>query len=322
MGERPHVGNVEIVCVNVQRRIGHALVRRMALHHRVPEANLLEGRSRPHRLALFPRYEPHHVRTADRLLVRSLRGWLPGRQPLEIVERKGLGHPDTLCDAISERICARLCRYYRDRFGVILHHNVDKVLLCGGASRPAFRGGEITVPMELYLAGRAARTWRGEEIPVDDIAVEACQDVLRETLPSVDASRHVRIVPRIRHGSVDLVQLFARGGGVALANDTSCGAGFAPATDLERIVLGVEQRLNSSEIHGAHPGVGSDIKVMGVRHDRRVWLTVGCAILGRHVPSLSDYVALKHALHALAVEAANEVSALEVDATINAADDL
>jgi S-adenosylmethionine synthetase len=43
--------------------------------------------------------------------------------PVEIVERKGLGHPDTICDALAESLSRALCREYRTRFGAILHHN-------------------------------------------------------------------------------------------------------------------------------------------------------------------------------------------------------
>lgn len=78
----------------------------------------------------------------------------------KIVERKGLGHPDTLCDAIAESVSLRLSRHYLDRFGMILHHNVDTVLLCGGASRVAFGGGELLEPMEIHLAGGATEEWR------------------------------------------------------------------------------------------------------------------------------------------------------------------
>jgi S-adenosylmethionine synthetase len=93
------------------------------------------------------------------IVTRTSSDW-PEDAPVEIVERKGLGHPDTLCDAIAERVCTVLCRAYRERFGLILHHNVDKVLLCGGASRPRFDGGEICEPIEIYLGGRATTEWR------------------------------------------------------------------------------------------------------------------------------------------------------------------
>jgi S-adenosylmethionine synthetase len=259
---------------------------------------------------------------SQNLILRPLRGWDPGPRPVEVVERKGLGHPDTLCDAISERISAGLCHEYQRRFEMTLHHNVDKVLLCGGASRAAFGGGDIVEPLEFYLAGRATRAWRGERVEVDEIAVEACKEVLRETLPELDLQRHVRIVPRIREGSTDLRRLFERGSGIALANDTSCGVGFAPATDLERVVLRVEHCLNSSETHRSYPAVGSDIKIMGVRRDNRITLTVGCAMIGRHLRDVDEYAGLKQTLCALATNAAGEVTMLDVEAHLNVADDL
>ncbi len=98
---------------------------------------------------------------------------LPSTASIEMVERKGTGHPDTLCDALAETISAALCRYYLDHFGLILHHNVDKALLLGGASKPAFNGGEVLAPIELFLAGRATSEFMGKKIPVDEIAVEA-----------------------------------------------------------------------------------------------------------------------------------------------------
>src|SRR5450756_525052 len=74
---------------------------------------------------------------------------------VEVVERKGLGHPDSICDALAETLSRSLCLEYRDRFGKVLHHNVDKALLSGGRAAPAFGGGSVLAPMNIYLAGRA-----------------------------------------------------------------------------------------------------------------------------------------------------------------------
>jgi S-adenosylmethionine synthetase len=246
----------------------------------------------------------------------------PELQDVEIVERKGLGHPDTVCDAIAERISVRLSRHYLERFEMILHHNVDKILLCGGASRPSFGGGQVTEPIEIYLAGRATAEWRGTKVPVHEIAVAACREVLGQRLPELDLERQVRIFPRIRPGSTDLTRLFTRGRRVPLANDTSCGAGFAPLSDLERVVLEVERPLNSAAAKREHPAIGSDIKVMGVRRTDRIRLTVGCAFVGRHLASLDEYAREKEAARALVLKAARELTQREVEATLNAADDL
>lgn len=245
----------------------------------------------------------------------------PGEADIEVVERKGLGHPDTICDAVAEHVSRSLSRYYLAQFGVILHHNVDKVLLCGGSARAAFGGGEVLEPIEIYLAGRATNTFGGARIPVDDIAVEACRQWLKQHLHTLDSERHVRIIPRLRPGSADLTALFARQGDSPHSNDTSCGVGFAPHTQLEKAVLEVERVLNAAETKRAHPAIGEDIKIMGVRRGRRIELTLGCAFIGRHIPDAVAYEHCKETVRTIAVEVAEGASTLEVEVIVNSADD-
>jgi S-adenosylmethionine synthetase len=156
--------------------------------------------------------------------------------PLEIVEHKGIGHPDTICDALAEEFSRGLSRFYLDKFGEILHHNVDKALLCGGAARPAFGGGELLEPIEIHLAGRAVRELKGVRVPVEEIAIEGSRAWIREHLSHLDADAHVRIVPHVRPASVDLASLFRSGQErrTPLANDTSFGVGYSPLDALER----------------------------------------------------------------------------------------
>ena len=46
----------------------------------------------------------------------------------EIVERKGIGHPDSVCDASADACSRALCKYYFKHFGRYYHHNVDKAV--------------------------------------------------------------------------------------------------------------------------------------------------------------------------------------------------
>jgi S-adenosylmethionine synthetase len=95
-------------------------------------------------------------------------GRIPAVAPdaeVEIVERKGLGHPDTICDAMAEEVSLALSKFFRERFGVVLHHNVDKILLRGGEARPAFGGGRVTRPIDIYLAGRAPKDVDTRDLP-------------------------------------------------------------------------------------------------------------------------------------------------------------
>jgi len=234
----------------------------------------------------------------------------PHSLPLEIVERKGLGHPDTICDAVAEAFSRALSRFYQERFGRILHHNVDKALLCGGVARPAFGGGELLQPIEIHLAGRATCDHRGVRIPVEDIAVENARRWLRENLSHLDADGHVRIVPHIRPTSPDLADLFDRpqSFGAALANDTSFGVGFAPLDTLESAVLAVASDLNAPETRAAHPYIGEDIKVMGARLGSEIELTIACAMVGCHVAGLDDYRAWKREIRSRALAVAQSIA--------------
>ncbi|HUL94150.1 MAG TPA: methionine adenosyltransferase [Burkholderiales bacterium] len=246
----------------------------------------------------------------------------PGAAPHEIVERKGRGHPDSLCDALAENLSIGLSRFYLERFGEILHHNVDKALLLGGAARPAFGGGELVEPIEIILAGRATRRFRGVAVPVDELAMELSREWLARHLRNIDPARDVRIVPRIRETSPDLAELFLRGGEgrVPLANDTSFGVGFAPLDRLERAVLEVERVLGAPETRTACPEIGDDVKVMGLRSGERLELTVACAFVGRHVRDLADYFAKKERLRSLAASAVRTALGGDIEVEVNAAD--
>ncbi|GAY26699.1 hypothetical protein ATG_19030, partial [Desulfurococcaceae archaeon AG1] len=59
---------------------------------------------------------------------------------VELVERKGVGHPDYIADAASEASSIAFSLFYRKEFGYILHHNLDKTLVVGGQSSPRFGG--------------------------------------------------------------------------------------------------------------------------------------------------------------------------------------
>jgi S-adenosylmethionine synthetase len=247
----------------------------------------------------------------------------PAAAPFELAERKGLGHPDTLCDALAESLSRALCRFYLERFGLVLHHNVDKALLAGGAARAAFGGGEVLEPIEIFIAGRATREAKGIRVPVDEIAVESSRAWLREHLRTLDPERQVRLHTLIRPSSADLVALFERqrATGVAAANDTSFGVGFAPLDALERAVLAAEHRLAAPATRDACPWIGEDVKVMGARRGAAIRLTVACAIVGRHVADLADYFAKKARIRTLALEAAREAAATgAVEVDVNTAD--
>lgn len=112
-----------------------------------------------------------------------------GEQRVEIVERKGLGHPDSICDAVMEEISKAINGEYHRRFGRILHNNIDKGLLVAGRVRRRFGGGRVLRPMELIVGDRASFRVGKIRIPIREIAAETAREWLRKHLRHMDAER-------------------------------------------------------------------------------------------------------------------------------------
>src|SRR2546427_10489859 len=119
------------------------------------------------------------------LIVSELRQTPVGEQELEIVERKGLGHPDHICDAVMNEVSISLSREYIKRYGIVMHHNIDKALLAAGALRRNFRGGGGKRPKPTALWGRATHRGDGAPVPLNEIAVSIAKKWLSKKLPLV-----------------------------------------------------------------------------------------------------------------------------------------
>ena len=222
-----------------------------------------------------------------KVIIEELRRPLLEQQRIELVERKGKGHPDTICDAIAEAISGALCREYLAVFGRVLHHNIDKGMLVAGRSEPRLGGGRMLEPMRLVVGDRATAEYRGKRFDVGGIAEASAKNWLRANLRYVDPKQHLIFQNELREGSPELTDIFERG--IIGANDTSAAVGYAPLTETECLVLAAEQWLNTAPFQGRFPEVGEDIKVMGVRRDRELHLTVAIAFVDRFVPDARTY---------------------------------
>ena len=211
------------------------------------------------------------------------------KQKLEIVERKGLGHPDSMCDAILDRVSVELSKEYLKKFGMIMHHNADKSLLVAGEVETRFGGGEVKQPMLLIFGDRATEEVEGTKIPVKDIAIRAAKSWIKENLRFVNPEKHMRYQVEFRPGSAALTDIFKRKGRVFSANDTSAAVGYAPMTWTEQLVLKTERYLNSPEFKKEFPEAGEDVKLMGFRKNDELYLIVGVAFVDRFVESEDDY---------------------------------
>lgn len=228
----------------------------------------------------------------------------------EVVERKGIGHPDTLCDTIAEKVSQAYSQYCLKRYGTILRHMVDKIALSGGATKVKFGGGEMQKPIKLYLNCRFTRTYQQEIIPYFEIVRDTVYKHFGNVLPLLDLDQWLMIVDNTH---------FAPGPGVVYdddestqnerqfffevpqkefatfhnnslrSNDTSTAVAYSPLSATEQVVILIETMLNGKEFKNIHPYVGTDVKVMAKRIKKRMDITVCIPFIAIHTPSKEFY---------------------------------
>jgi len=242
-------------------------------------------------------------------------------QEVEIVERKGIGHPDSICDGIAESVSRALSQLYLDRVGKVLHYNTDETQLVAGRAAPAYGGGEVVEPLYVLIVGRATKEYEGEQLPVDSTALGAARDYLDEAIPELEYGTDVIVDVKLGEGSGDLQDVFGEDTQqVPMANDTSFGVGHAPLTETEAIVSEAEHELNTT-YHADHPVLGPDVKIMGKREGDRIDITVAAAMVDRYVDDLDDYDDAVADVREFVTELAEARTDREVHVDVNTADD-
>ncbi|MER6916075.1 methionine adenosyltransferase [Streptomyces sp. NPDC000594] len=220
--------------------------------------------------------------------VSSVRTPLPHELAVEVVERKGVGHPDTLADGIAELASIRYSLHCLDTAGAVLHHNLDKVAVLGGRAAFTDTGGVYDRPLRIVLGGRISTSFAGRPLPVREILHQAAVDHLRTALPGFD-----RVKLEIRQETTDsskfphwfaprsLDDLPERR--AAFSNDTAYLVGSAPRTATESVVLLAEAFFRRL------PWAGSDIKALAVRDGTNWTVTVCVPALAGHLTSSAEF---------------------------------
>ncbi len=251
------------------------------------------------------------------IVVESLPQALVEEREVEIVERKGIGHPDSVSDGIAEAVSRALSKYYIENYGRILHHNTDQVEVVGGQSQPQFDGGVVLEPVYILLSGRATTTVNGKRIPYRSIAIKAAGDFLKNRFDTINIESDVMIDCRIGHGSIDLRSLYDTT--KLLSNDTSFGVGFAPFSETEKTVMRAENYINS-DLKKTIPALGYDVKVMGFRKKDTINLTIAAAMVGKYLKDGKDYEDKKAKATELIEKYVQKEAKREVRVSINTAD--
>ncbi|MBW2981736.1 methionine adenosyltransferase [Candidatus Woesearchaeota archaeon] len=235
------------------------------------------------------------------------------KQKIELVERKGLGHPDYICDLCCEAVSRALSQEYTKRFGTVLHHNVDKGLLVAGKSIPKFGGGRVLEQIKLTVAGRATSRVGKQKIDVKRIAFKAVKKELNRFRYLKD--KDIKIIIDIMEGAANLQEVFKKE--IAVANDTSFGAGHYPLSRLESVVKKVAYLLNSKLFLNKFKAVGEDIKVLGLRKENKIRLTLAIAFVDKYVRSMDQYILIKQKV----LDYVKRFAGKDIEIDINTLDD-
>jgi len=258
--------------------------------------------------------------SSNNIVVAELKQIPLEKQPIEICERKGVGHPDYICDAIANEVSIALSKEYLKKFGTIMHHNIDKGLLVAGEVERKFGGGKVLKPMLMVFGDRATCKVDEEEIPVSEIVIETAKEWFKKNLRFVNPEHHVKYQVELKRGSEALRDIFKRGGKILGANDTSAAVGFFPMTETEKIVFETEKFLNSKDFKKRHPESGEDIKIMGLRRNRMLQLTIAMAFVDRFIESEDDYFRKKDEILEEIKEFVNSKTNMKVSISLNTLD--
>ncbi len=214
------------------------------------------------------------------------------KKRFEIVERKGIGHPDTICDLIMDKISVELSKLYLKEIGAIQHHNMDKSMLVAGQTENKFGGGKVTKPMKFVMGDRATFEANGKKLQIEDLAVTTAKSWFEDNLRHVK-DEHIKFQLEIGTSSQELRSIFKTSESF-VANDTSALVGYAPFTKTESAVLETERYINSKKFKTEFPESGEDVKVMVFRKNNDLEVTIAMAFVDSYVNSESHYFTRKN----------------------------
>lgn len=227
-----------------------------------------------------------------------------GNLETEVIERKGIGHPDTMADILAERLSVAYSKFTLENYGAILHHNFDKLAILGGKTEVSFGEGRLISPIRVLLNGRATTSFAGKDIPVKEILETETKKFLTALLRNFDTDKdiifHYNISNasgpgKMRESKGSRAFLFnprsikeVKGYDRLVNNDTSIGCAYAPLSTLEGSVLRLEKLLYLAGTKRYH-WLGTDIKIMAIKNKEKYNFTICIPQISKHVKSLNAY---------------------------------
>jgi S-adenosylmethionine synthetase len=226
---------------------------------------------------------------------------------VQIIERKGWGHPDKLADDLAETLSRAYSQHTLKNCGAVLHHNFDKLCLLGGRSEVSYGSSKIVEPIRVLVNGRVSRSFGGKALNVDELITNTCKSFFKKRLPLINCEENIEILLNInlasspggvisnnsspRHrwfnpSSIEDLPEYTS----LYANDTSLGTGYAPKSCAERLMLELTDHLSKFTEKDRPSWLGTDVKIMGYSDNEGVDLTICVPQIARYVESRNDYI--------------------------------
>jgi S-adenosylmethionine synthetase len=256
---------------------------------------------------------------SEKIFIESVKATPTYKKQFEIVERKGIGHPDTICDLVMDKISIELSKLYLKETGAIQHHNMDKTMLVAGNTEIKFSGGKVIKPMKLIIGDRVTFLSDDHKLPIGDFVITTAKSWFEDNLRNVK-DEYIEFQLELGQSSRELQSIF-KNPTTFVANDTSVLVGYAPFTKTESLVLETEQYINSKKFKNEFPVAGEDVKILGFRNGDWVDLTIAIAFVDKYVYSVEDYFTKKQQILEAINEFARKGTDLKIHSAINCLDD-
>ncbi len=213
----------------------------------------------------------------------------------EFVERKGIGHPDTLSDGVAEAISIAYSEYCLEHFGVVLHQMLDKIMFLGGMAKADFGVGEMVKPWRLLIDGRISKRFGSHIINFKDLAEDATKKYLRNAVPEFDSEEWLKFYhfttsyARINHWFNPMTIEDVPDAKIPYSNDTSLAYGFWPLTTTEQLALLLEKYFYDNSGKPRFQYIGQDIKVLCARKADTIDITMCVPMFGQYTKDKETY---------------------------------